>query len=79
MTPAARGEFSHSREVWNDSPQLVAGALAARGINDEVNVQPRLSRFTARADARLVGHTEGELPEIEAWRGAFAQMGHESA
>ena len=32
-------------------------------------------RLLARADARLQGLSESELPEIQAWRRAFAQMG----
>ena len=67
--------FFHSPEIWSNYPQLVAGALAAHGITDDVIVQPRLGRFIATAESRLAGHTEGELPEIQAWRRAFSKMG----
>lgn len=67
--------FAHSREIWDSYPQLVPGVLAVHGITDDVDEEPRLSRFMARADARLGAGAEGELPEIKAWRRAFARMG----
>jgi len=67
--------FFHSPEIWNDYPELVACALAARGITDDAVVEPRLGRFTSIAEARLSAHTEAELPEIQAWRRAFSRMG----
>jgi DNA/RNA-binding domain of Phe-tRNA-synthetase-like protein len=67
--------FCHSREIWNDYPELVPGVLAADGIRADVSVQSRLGRFTATAESRLAAHSEGELPEIQAWRRAFSRMG----
>ena len=67
--------FSHSPEIWNDYPELVPGVLAADGIAADVDVQPRLKRFTAATECRLATHTEAELPEIQAWRRAFSRMG----
>jgi DNA/RNA-binding domain of Phe-tRNA-synthetase-like protein len=40
-----------------------------------VVVQPRVRTFTATADSRLSAHSEGELPEIQAWRRVFTRMG----
>jgi DNA/RNA-binding domain of Phe-tRNA-synthetase-like protein len=66
-------EFSHSTEIWDDFPELVPGVLAAQGITADAAV--RLETFTASAEARLVDASEGELPEIQAWRRAFSRMG----
>jgi DNA/RNA-binding domain of Phe-tRNA-synthetase-like protein len=67
--------FSHSHEIWADYPQLVPGVLAVDGITAAVSVEPRLGTFTAIADERLAARTEGELPEIQAWRRTFSRMG----
>ena len=67
--------FQHSADIWRDFPDLVAGVMTARGITADVPVPPRTAEFTAVAASRLAGATESELPEIQAWRRAFAQMG----
>jgi DNA/RNA-binding domain of Phe-tRNA-synthetase-like protein len=67
--------FGHSHEIWNDYPELVPGVLAADGISADVSVRSRLGRFASTAESRLAAHSEGELPEIQAWRRAFSQMG----
>jgi DNA/RNA-binding domain of Phe-tRNA-synthetase-like protein len=38
-------------------------------------VARQTQRFLDRADVRLRRSSESELPEIQAWRRAFAQMG----
>lgn len=67
--------FQHAPDIWRDYPELVPGALYVGGISPGVSVSARLAPFTAIAAARLSGATEGELPEIQAWRRAFARMG----
>jgi DNA/RNA-binding domain of Phe-tRNA-synthetase-like protein len=67
--------FQHSADIWRDFPDLVPGVLAASGITAEVPVPARTAEFTAIAASRLAGVTESELPEIQAWRRAFARMG----
>ncbi|MGP8001614.1 MAG: B3/4 domain-containing protein [Streptosporangiaceae bacterium] len=67
--------FQHSGEIWRDFPDLVPGVLFASGITADLPVPPRAAEFTAAAAARLAGATESELPEIQAWRRAFARMG----
>ncbi len=67
--------FQHSAEIWRDFPALVPGVMTASGITADVPVPPRAAEFTAAAASRLAGATESELPEIQAWRRAFAQMG----
>ncbi|ACZ88188.1 B3/B4 domain-containing protein [Streptosporangium roseum] len=67
--------FQHSSEIWSDHPELVAGAVVARGITGGASVGPRVARFNAIAEARLATASEAELPEIQAWRRAFSRMG----
>lgn len=67
--------FQHSADIWRDFPDLVPGVLAASGITASVPVPARTAEFTAIAASRLAGATESELPEIQAWRRAFARMG----
>jgi DNA/RNA-binding domain of Phe-tRNA-synthetase-like protein len=65
--------FQHSAAVWRDFPALVPGVLYAEGITGDVTADT--DRLTAVAKARLADGPEGELPEIQAWRRAFAKMG----
>jgi DNA/RNA-binding domain of Phe-tRNA-synthetase-like protein len=67
--------FEHSNEIWRDFPELVPGVLHAEGIRKNQSMDARLGRFTAIAEARLESASEGELPEIQAWRRAFSRMG----
>ncbi len=68
--------FQHSADVWRDFPRLVPGVLSVKGITADAESGPAADRFAGLAKSRLaeVG-TEGELPEIQAWRRAFAAMG----
>jgi DNA/RNA-binding domain of Phe-tRNA-synthetase-like protein len=67
--------FEHSAEVWRDFPELVPGVIFADGITQDVSVSDRIAEFTTIASSRLGEATEGELPEIRAWRRAFTRMG----
>jgi DNA/RNA-binding domain of Phe-tRNA-synthetase-like protein len=67
--------FQHSAEIWRNFPDLVPGVMAAGGITADVPVPARAAELTAVAASRLAGATESELPEIQAWRRAFTQMG----
>jgi len=67
--------FRHSGEIWRDFPALVPAVLYADRITSHAEVEARVDRFAAVAKARLADGPEGELPEIQAWRRAFAQMG----
>jgi DNA/RNA-binding domain of Phe-tRNA-synthetase-like protein len=49
--------------------------LAAEGISSRVSVDGRIAELTAIAATRLESASEGELPEIQAWRRAFTKMG----
>jgi DNA/RNA-binding domain of Phe-tRNA-synthetase-like protein len=67
--------FRHSEALWADHPTLVPGVLYAAGINAGVDVGPRLAHFNAVARDRLAGGSEGEFPEVQAWRRVFSSMG----
>lgn len=67
--------FAHSSGVWRRHPQLVPGVLSAGGITSEATVEGQVTRFVAIAESRLADESVGQLPEIQAWRGAFATMG----
>jgi DNA/RNA-binding domain of Phe-tRNA-synthetase-like protein len=67
--------FEHSGEIWRDFPQLVPGVLFADGITAQAAAGSRTAEFTAAAQSRLANGAEGELPQIQAWRRAFATMG----
>jgi DNA/RNA-binding domain of Phe-tRNA-synthetase-like protein len=67
--------FCHASDIWRDFPELAAGAAFATGIGEDAGVGPRLARFLDIAQSRLAAQPEGQLPEIQAWRRAFARMG----
>ena len=79
--------FQHSAQLWRDFPALVPGVLYIEGIPAAGGgrtspaagggrTSPAVDRYTAIAKSRLATVTaESELPEIQAWRRAFAQMG----
>jgi len=67
--------FRHSDDIWRDYPELAAGVIAAEGITADVSVDQRIEPYLARASAQLAEGPESDLPEIRAWRRAFARMG----
>jgi DNA/RNA-binding domain of Phe-tRNA-synthetase-like protein len=67
--------FQHSSAIWRDFPELVPGVLLAAGITEDIQVDSRIAKYTAVARSRLAEMPEGALPEIQAWRRAFARMG----
>jgi DNA/RNA-binding domain of Phe-tRNA-synthetase-like protein len=69
-------QFQHSCDIWRDFPQLVPGVLYVSGITGDAAAGPAADRFAAVAKSRLAAvSAESELPEIQAWRRAFAAMG----
>ena len=69
-------QFSHHPSIWAQFPELAAGALFVRGIRRDVDAQFLVARHEARARERLAqAGSESELPQIQAWRRAFARMG----
>ncbi|WFU07677.1 phenylalanine--tRNA ligase beta subunit-related protein [Rhizobium sp. CB3090] len=67
--------FRHSNEMWSEFPELVPGVLLVDGITADVAVTDRLATFHAIAEERLESSSEGEMPEIQAWRRTFSKMG----
>ncbi|MEV6837133.1 phenylalanine--tRNA ligase beta subunit-related protein [Streptomyces sp. NPDC051133] len=67
--------FRHAPSIWSTYPELASGALYATGVDARADTGPRAAAYTARAVARLAGATEGEFPEVLAWRRAFSRMG----
>jgi len=67
--------FCHSSEIWRDYPELVPGVLLAEGIAKDTSAGPRTAKFNTIAESRLATKSEGELPEVQAWRRVFSRMG----
>lgn len=67
--------FSHANEIWTDYPELVPGVMWVEGITGDASVHAPIAKFNRIAESRLATHTEGELPEVQAWRRVFSRMG----
>jgi DNA/RNA-binding domain of Phe-tRNA-synthetase-like protein len=67
--------FQHCSEIWRDFPGLVPGVVFAEGISSGVSAGAGTAKYIAVARSRLADGPEGELPQIQAWRRAFAKMG----
>ena len=65
--------FQHAAAIWRDFPALVPGVLYAENITAGKEISTERYEKTART--RLASGPESELPEIGAWRRAFAAMG----
>lgn len=69
-------DFSHHPALWQQYPELAAGALFARGIRRDADASAPIARYEALAMARLqAAGSESALPEIQAWRRTFSRMG----
>ncbi|MCG8348724.1 MAG: hypothetical protein MI924_13220 [Chloroflexales bacterium] len=67
--------FKHAPAIWAKFPTLVPGLLLIEGVRPDADITPRLEPLCAHARTRLAGKNESELPEVQAWRRAFSQMG----
>ena len=67
--------FFHSADVWRDHPDLVCAVLALQGATTSEGATTSASRFEDIARSRLADASEGQMPEIKAWRSAFGRMG----
>lgn len=67
--------FQHSDDIWRTFPELVAGVLLVEGITSGAAVDAPVTELSAVAASRLAATSEGELPEVQAWRRAFSRMG----
>ena len=67
--------FRHNSEIWRDFPQLSAGVLLVEDISTLHGVADAVATLWTAAKERLARTSEGDLPEIQAWRRAFSAMG----
>src|SRR4051812_4773875 len=68
--------FDHSQALWKQYPELEPAVLSTDGIHSRASVDAAVAQFNSMAQARLEGVlSEGELPEIQAWRRVFQRMG----
>jgi DNA/RNA-binding domain of Phe-tRNA-synthetase-like protein len=67
--------FGHSPDIRHDFPELSCAVLAVEGVSATADVAAAVARREARIRERLAASSEGELPEVQAWRRAFSRMG----
>lgn len=67
--------FQHRDEIWRDFPELVPAVLLVEGVTADGDVEQFVGQHTEAALGRLADGAEGQLPEIQAWRRAFAAQG----
>jgi len=68
-------QFSYSLHMQETFPDRVTGILAVDNVGGLGPCPAAIGDFERRATQRLASRTEGEFPEIQAWRRAFSQMG----
>lgn len=68
--------YRYSPSVLTSFPQMQSRGLLIDGINRNADPNAAMSQLTAIAKNRLALATEGEFPEIKAWRRAFSAMGY---
>lgn len=68
-------QFSYHPDVQEAFPTRVSGVIGIGGIHDRAEVTARTRPLLAQAANRIAAVSEGALPEIRAWRAAFAAMG----
>ena len=67
--------FCHMPDIWGRFPQLVPGVLVVGGIDGFADASACVESWNRRARRRLAEQTEGQMPEVAAWRRVYAQMG----
>lgn len=68
-------QFRYATEIRSRFPHLRSRALLVDGIGAKADPSIQIARLVAGADNRLAAASEGEFPEIQAWRRAFSAMG----
>ncbi|MCA9832310.1 MAG: hypothetical protein KC435_00010 [Thermomicrobiales bacterium] len=68
--------FRHDPALRADYPQLAAIALRGKLLPDARPNQDEIAVLIERSRQRLAAQTEGEFPEVQAWRRVFSSMGH---
>ena len=67
--------FGYAATIRTDFPELAVAALLVEGISTDLNIAASVDRFQEIARERLARGSESDMPEIQAWRRAFARMG----
>jgi DNA/RNA-binding domain of Phe-tRNA-synthetase-like protein len=76
--------FFHTPKLWSTFPRLTAGVMHVRGVQGARAFDDLFDAHTQTARRRLDGsdvvprqasRPEGQWPEIQAWRRAYAEMG----
>ena len=67
--------FRHVPEIWQRFPQLVPGLLVVKGIHPRAESGNYIQEWYQRAGKRLEDQSEGQMPEVAAWRRVYSQMG----
>lgn len=67
--------FVHAPIIWQEFPQLVPGIMVVEGIHPHVEVDHLIQPLYQQARARLSQTSEGQMPEVNAWRRVYSQMG----
>lgn len=67
--------FNHCDEVWDRFPELIALVFVVRQVRTAQLKAGALEGIFAKVSAELDMKPEGELPSIQAWRQAYAEMG----
>lgn len=68
-------QFRYTPEIRSRFPQLRSRTLLVDGVDANAVPPAEIARLTAIADDRLAAASEGEFPEIQAWRRAFTAIG----
>ncbi|MCB0192193.1 MAG: hypothetical protein KDJ65_09655 [Anaerolineae bacterium] len=67
--------FLHTPIIWEQFPQLVPGMMVVENVRPDVEVDRLLPPLYQHARARLSQASEGQMPEVSAWRRVYSQMG----
>lgn len=68
-------QFRYAPEIRSRFPHLRCRTLLVDGVSAKAEPSGEIARLVAIADDRLAAASEGEFPEIQAWRRAFTAMG----
>jgi DNA/RNA-binding domain of Phe-tRNA-synthetase-like protein len=68
-------QFSYAPSIHCDFPELTTGALLLSELEPVAPIANSVAHFVDLARQRMALTTESDLPEIQAWRRAFAKMG----
>lgn len=75
--------FFHTPDLWSAFPNLHAGVMHVRGVSGALDFEAAVAAHAAAAKIRLSGSdlhgraplSEGQWPEIQAWRRVYSVMG----